>query len=263
MKTYTVTSISVTGRKNKVFHANQTVTENDFIPGRAEQLFKSGHLFRQLPKIKIGVLIPTRGNRISFLQQAKHLLSKQTLQPDFIEVVDDEPLTAAVDITYRYRIGVDRLKAKGAGVILFWEDDDWYASNYIETMVNEWNKRGNPEIFGIGTTTYYHIGCNKYLTISHEKRSSMFCTMIRSTADITWCKDDYPYADVVVWDQLKGKTFMPVKPICLGIKHGIGMVGGGGHTEDYKHYNKIDSAKSFLKSIVGEDEGFYSNEIKK
>jgi hypothetical protein len=41
--------------------------------------------------MKLGVLIPTRGDRAKFLSQAKNLLSKQTLKPDEINIVDFKP----------------------------------------------------------------------------------------------------------------------------------------------------------------------------
>ena len=59
--------------------------------------------------MKLGVLIPTRGDRSKFLSQAKNLLSKQTLKPDEINIVDFKPSDEKKDITKRYRIGCEQL----------------------------------------------------------------------------------------------------------------------------------------------------------
>jgi hypothetical protein len=67
--------------------------------------------------IKIGCLTPTRGDRQKFIEQVRKLMSEQTLQPDVWEIVDDKPLSNEVDITYRFRIGFERLKAKGVDVL--------------------------------------------------------------------------------------------------------------------------------------------------
>ena len=44
MKQYTVIALSVGGRGNKIFSSGDTVFENNFIPGRAEELVKQGFL---------------------------------------------------------------------------------------------------------------------------------------------------------------------------------------------------------------------------
>lgn len=44
MKRYTVIALSVGGRANKIFSAGDTVTEENFIPGRADELVAQGFL---------------------------------------------------------------------------------------------------------------------------------------------------------------------------------------------------------------------------
>ncbi len=46
MKKYIVKSLAVSGLGNKVFRCRAEVNENNFPPGRAEELVKSGHLVR-------------------------------------------------------------------------------------------------------------------------------------------------------------------------------------------------------------------------
>lgn len=259
MNIYKVKSLNVTGKGNRIHTNGVQVGENDFPPGRAETLCLQGHLELVRCSTKIGVLIPTRGNRRIFLRQAFYLLSRQTFKPDDLEVVDHQPASDEIDITYRYRIGCQRLFERGCEVVIFWEDDDWYAPDYIQTMVTNWRLNGKPPIFGLGTTTYYHIGAFKYFTIPHRHRSSAMSTMVTNAVlKINWGPDNNAYTDVVVWEQLKGKTFLSRKHLCLGIKHDFGLVGGGAHNGDNKHYTTQDKDKSFLKAVVGPDLDFYA-----
>lgn len=253
-------SYSIGGKDGKVFKKGETVNEANFIPNVIPKLLSNGFIMKKTGTIKIGVLIPTRGDRKKFLNQAKKLLLNQTVKPNYIEIVDDAPVNNDVDITYRYRIGCERLFSKGCEIVLFWEDDDWYAPEYIETMVDEWKRARMPEIFGIGYSTYYHILGNKYMTIAHKGRASAMSTLVtKKVLSINWGADNYAYTDIVLWKELKGSTFHPQKPINLGIKHGMGLCGGGGHTLDFQHYNKTDFEKEYLKNIVGSDFDFYKN----
>ncbi len=202
--------------------------------------------------MKIGVLIITRGDRPKFLEHAKYLISEQTLQPDIVEIVDDKPLSDKIDITYRYRIGCERLFKKGVDVIIFWEDDDWYSKDYIQLMCSHWIANGQPDVFGLNTTVYYNININKYVLLSHPGRASMMSTMISKEAKINWGKDDYAFTDMVLWQQLKGISIKINETIAIGIKHGTGLCGGGGHVNDWKGYNLDDLKKDFLRMHTDE-----------
>lgn len=199
----------------------------------------------------IGVLIPIRGDRPHFLQHALNLLAKQCMVPQHIEVVDFLPEPNKVDITKRYRLGCEALFKKGCELVIFWEDDDWYAPEYIQIMYEQWLMANKPDIIGIGETTYYHIFKNKYLHISHPNRASACCTAVtKAFLNISLPADDYAYIDVHLWNKLNGKVFVIQKPIHFGIKHGMGLCGGGGHTKDWKGYTADDSNLSHLKSVV-------------
>jgi hypothetical protein len=155
--------------------------------------------------MKLGVLIPTRGDRPKFLEHALYLVSQQTQKPDFIEVVDDIPNSNQKDITYRYRVGCDRLVAKGADVIIFWEDDDWYKNNYIQTMIEYWCTCARPEIFGVSFTIYYHLKIRKWLRQNHENRASAMNTLVtKSIVDFNWPDDSESFLDLILWKKLRG-----------------------------------------------------------
>lgn len=205
--------------------------------------------------MKIGVIIPTRGDRPGFLENCLRMLSCQTVQPDIVEVVDF-PASDKCDITKRYRMGYDRLRDKGLDVIALMEDDDWYCREYLEIMIKEWVKT-KPDLFGTMYTIYYHIGIRGWFKFDHDRRSSAMNTLIKPDLDFAWCADHEPYTDIHLWKTLRGiltsRTFMPDRHIALGIKHGIGMCGGRNHTDRLHRYVNIDHDLNFLRSIMDEE----------
>jgi len=73
----------------------------------------------------------------------------QTMPPHEVELVNFPPMDPTIkDITARYRVGYETLRGK-VDCILFIENDDWYAPDYIETMVKEWERQNRPEILGV------------------------------------------------------------------------------------------------------------------
>lgn len=207
--------------------------------------------------MKIGIIIPTRGDRTLFLDFAKKQIAKQLRKPNEIIIVDDPPLNNKKDITYRYKLGIERAVAKGCDVMLFWEDDDWYHPDYIRWMIDEWEKKGKPKLFGIDETYYYHIGVDKYLYMKHHTRASAFCTLVTPEilTSFTWPDFTYPFVDLKLWRffQHKGAVAVPFGKIirAIGIKHGIGLTGGGGHRKNFKWSNH--SGLQWFKDNVDKD----------
>lgn len=202
--------------------------------------------------MKIGIIVPTRGDRPKFLENCLRLIQNQTLKPHVVKVVDFAPISDKKDITMRYRIGYTEMCAEhDLDLIAFMEDDDWYAPDYLETMAREWEKHCKPDIFGTNYTIYYHIFRKEWFTMYHYTRSSMMSTVIKPNLAINWCDDEQPYTDVHLWQQLKGITYKPEKHICLGIKHGIGLCGGYSHVDKRHRFTEKDFDGQFFKSIVG------------
>jgi hypothetical protein len=92
----------------------------------------------------------------------------------------------------------------------------------------------------------------------HPGRASLMSTFINLSAiyGFHFPANDYIFLDINLWKQLKGKTFAPEKPICVGIKHGIWITGGKGHDQDWKLYNQ-DHDFAILRGLVGKDSDFY------
>lgn len=210
--------------------------------------------------MKVGVVIPDRGDRPRFLKNCLRMIEAQTKKPDHLIVVDEPSKSKKCDITYRYRKGYTWMSQTDVDCILFMENDDWYSPDYIETMVSEWVRHGKPDIFGTNYTIYYNINIHKWLTMHHKRRSSAMSTLITPRLKIDWCPDHEPYTDIHLWMKcrLQAVTFKPTKHICMGIKHGIGLCGGRGHTtklERYENSNGLTLLKSTLDPVSFE---FYS-----
>lgn len=207
--------------------------------------------------MKVGLIIPTRGDRKEFMKFCMKQIERQTRKPDEIILVNDAPKNNHKDITWRYKTGIDRATKKGCDVAFFWEDDDWYAPDYIEWMLKKWGENGKPEIFGINETYYYHIGVGKHLWMDHKGRASAFCTLLRlPVRNMKWPPDHYPFLDMKIWAQLPGKAIrFGDKVRAVGVKHGLGITGGGGHNPNFRWSNQ--QALPWFKGIVKEDFAFY------
>lgn len=211
----------------------------------------------------IAVLIPTIEGREKFLKQALNLISEQTVQPTFIEIVDYKPVSPGIDVALRYKVGIERCQMKNADVIIFWEDDDWYKYNYIELLLKNWVLCGQPDIFGLSKTIYYNIVKRKYLLIDHPGRASMMSTMITKNVIPNWEDSHNQFVDLELWKNstsTKGTMDNPFdKPIAIGIKHGIGLTAGGGHKWGDDKFPFSDLDLTFLSSIIDKDSlNFYA-----
>ena len=107
--------------------------------------------------MKFGIIIPHRNNRPHFLKNCFRMIDAQTIQPDIIELINDSPRDEKCDITWRYRVGYEKMRNKGLDAVFLIEDDDWYAPTYFEYMLAKWIQFETPEIFGPDYTIYYHL----------------------------------------------------------------------------------------------------------
>lgn len=213
--------------------------------------------------MKVAVLIPSRGNRPELLENCLRMMRNQTRPPDHVELVIDTPLSASKDITWRYRVGYERLRGKGFDIVFLIEDDDFYSIDYIGTMLNAWVKAGKPDIFGTNYTIYYHLKLYAWLTMHHMVRSSAMSTMLKPDLVFDWCQDDEPFTDMHLWRTLRGSVFKPAKHICLGIKHGTTITGGASHVDRLDRYVFKDEGKELLKNTMDpESFNFYTNFLK-
>ena len=200
--------------------------------------------------MRTAVLIPSRKDRPKFLENCLRMMAAQTLQPDHIEIVDDEPLSADKDITWRYRTGYERLRNKGFDVIALIENDDWYSPFYLEYMVNKWIAEGKPDLLGTDYTIYYHLRKKGWFVMHHDERASAMNTLIKPDMNFKWCPDNDPYTDIHLWLNagLNGKIIHPNLHYSIGMKHGEGLCGGRNHIDKLEKFKNDDKNMDFLFS---------------
>ena len=201
--------------------------------------------------MKVAVLIPDRNDRPEFLSNCLRMINNQTRKPDQVLVINDPPISNDIDISYRYRMGYEQLRNK-CDVIFMMENDDYYSPNYIEYMLSEWILNGRPDIFGTNHTIYYNLKLRAHFTMNHNSRSMAMSTLIKPNLDFKWCADSQPYTDIHLWNTIKNKkVIQPKELICMGIKHGIGKLGGYAHIDKFDRYINKDLDFEFLKSKLG------------
>ena len=202
--------------------------------------------------LKIGVIIPDKNDRPGFLAHCLDMMERQSIQPDHICLVNENSGIDGCDITWRYKKGFERIfNQYDCDVCFMIENDDWYRNDYIEQMLKKWEQLSRPDLLGIGTSVYYHIGLKKYKQLIHPVRSSAFCSMVTSEVlKHEFCADTEAFFDVYLWkSKMKKAAFIPSEQICLGIKHGIGSCGGKGHLLSFP-YDKDDKDFVYLNSVI-------------
>tara|TARA_R100000664_G_C2719321_1_gene113364 strand:+ start:144 stop:806 length:663 start_codon:yes stop_codon:yes gene_type:complete len=188
---------------------------------------------------KVALITPTRGDRPLFKDQYWKIIENQTRKPDEVIVVDYPPISDKKDLSARYRKGIKTAEEKGCNIALLWEDDDWYHPEYIEWILNQWEKNKYPDVLGVEETYYYHIKVNKFKHLTHGGRSSAFCCLLKLPYKHSYPHDENIWFDLHLFKNhakkhLKTKTVkFNDKIYAIGIKHGTGVTGGVGHNTKF------------------------------
>jgi hypothetical protein len=211
--------------------------------------------------LKIGVIIPDRGDRPGLLKNCERMILSQSLMPTYICIVNFTPSDDKCDITKRYKYGYNKLRNKGLDLIAFIENDDWYSPDYLKFMAGKWLEFNKPDLLGTKETIYYHIKLKKWFKMYHNFRASAMNTLIRPDMDFEWCPDHEAFTDIFLWNKLENrKLFHAPELHSIGIKHGIGKCGAKCHTDKLNRFIFDDPNFDFLKSNIDKESFiFYSN----
>lgn len=180
--------------------------------------------------MRFTVIIPDRGDRPQFLKHCLWQMERQTVQPAEILLVNHHPRHPGPDLVERLQKGIDRARHNR---IFFIENDDYYPDNYFEVML----RFNRFDFIGIRQTVYYHIFKHRYSILNHgfQQRSSLFCTAINKDRLDLKVLEGNNFVDLRIWEHaVKGLfALTDLDIICpIGIKHGIGLCGGGGHRDN-------------------------------
>jgi len=220
---------------------------------------------------KITVITLTGDRNKVFEITRQHILA-QTIQPDQWIIVDDgfeplpEKLIKGADYIRRepkegegftliqnMKLAVSQIKGD---IILFMEDDDYYAPKYIETYYNYLKEH---VLVGEGCARYYHVPAQRYARLSNKNRASLAQTGFRKELlDIfnSIISGD-PYVDLRFWEKTYkyGYLFFDTEDklrLHCSLKGLPGRKGIGiGHDKNYALY-RYDKEYRILKRWVGE-----------
>lgn len=232
---------------------------------------------------KITLITPT-GDRPFAFDLCQNWMSRQTVKYFQWIVIDDGkvPMTPKVEMQYIRRepkpndpkctlalnISLALNYVKGDYVFII-EDDEYYAPNYLETMMNNF---GLYFIIGLKDSRYYHLQSGGYIKLKNPVHASLaetafIASIVPEVKKIVDSKIHKlpPYFDIDIWKQFYKQSFLfddETNPIYLGIKGLPGRGGAGaGHTPDlYKL--RDDENRSVLKRLVSKDYQTYLNFIK-
>lgn len=201
--------------------------------------------------MKLGSLTCTRGEeRKIFKPQLLRGIEKQSLKIDEIIIIDYPPISDKNDLFDRFTIGICEAIDLGVDWLYVFEDDDYYSESHTKLLSN-YSKFG---ICGLNQTIYYHLKFKGHRLQKHGNRASLFATAFNPRSIFPFFKDkkEAKYLDVELWDWAHNinlsSNLIPNRFTCIGMKHGIGLCGGKGHTS--MSYAKDDAEQSYLKNRV-------------
>lgn len=144
--------------------------------------------------------------------------------------------------------------------IIIWEDDEYYAPDYIERMARELDSH---EMVGIKHSKYYHLSSGGYKQFTNEGHASFAATAFRRSVlpDLKAILDsgDNPFIDMALWKRIgnRGYLFTDDRPLYLGMKGLPGRVGivKGHKAENYVLHDTADRVQ--LKKWMPHDYRVY------
>ncbi len=248
-------------------------------PDSALRCFEFGK-FEDIRRKTITVITPT-GDRPLAFALCRQWMKHQTLQPDQWIVVDDgkRPLKPSAPMQYVRREPrpddpehtlILNLKTampliKGDNVMII-EDDEYYASEYIEEMARRLNQH---EVAGIGRSKYYHLPSGGNWQTKNTAHASLAETGFRDSFLPEFkelLNKNTIHLDFDIWKKAieKGRGFLFIdsdkKPLYVGIKGLPGRCGIGiGHNPNHSIYRRHphDLSRNILKQWIPKDHEVY------
>jgi glycosyltransferase involved in cell wall biosynthesis len=223
--------------------------------------------------MKVTLITPT-GGRPQCFSILERLIKAQTRQPDTWIVIDDCVPHTVCTLNQTYIRGPKLwypgmntqkenmllgLKYIKEGAVFIIEDDDYYAPDYIETMVGLLE---HSYIAGIGESKYYSVQYGGHIVLQNFAHASLSQTAFRSSllevAREATLSDNF-YIDIELWKICRENnvpwTLLHNTSLGVGMK---GLPGRLGLTPSHtsKQYF-IDSGHKILREWLGKDVAYY------
>lgn len=153
-------------------------------------------------------------------------------------------------------------------ILVFWEDDDWYAPDYLTEVEKAFEKDPTLLLYGQQLAPYYRVRAREWAIMPNTEHSSLCATAMRITPATRLvfelaAADVYnPFVDVRLWQSLNPANVLltPHKKV-VGIKQMPGTVSttygwtGGDLFQD-------DPNGGVLKRWIGNDASLYEGFMK-
>lgn len=208
--------------------------------------------------MNFAAIIPDRGDRKQFFDHCLDQVSRFTLKPTKVYAITYPPDNDEMDLVKRLRVGVQMASDDGIDLVFVIESDDAYPKDYFERFAPFFK---DYEFFGDETTTYYNLRNKTHRTWTHSHRSSLFTTGFKISALnlFDWPTDNEKFLDITLWNYARRRKKIFVNAGAVGIKHGIGKVGGKGHIMRMTH---LDKDLKYLKANTNGSFEFYEQLMK-
>ena len=195
------------------------------------------------------LLTVTRGDRPQLLEHCKQQAHNFTASIGTHIIIDYKPKSFKPDLTERVKAGYDEAVRLGIDWIMIIEDDDFYDKNYLHRVLL---KCDTSDFIGCEHSIYFNLKNRTWDKLIHKGRSSLYTTAFRVSAmkNFAWHRAHDVFLDQNIWNYAKRfrRTFIDAGAI--GIKHGIGLTGGKGHTTIFKN---CDPELTWLENNVSKE----------
>lgn len=225
----------------------------------------------------VTVITPTCDRPMAFAL-AERWMARQTRQPDQWIVADGgrRPVVCGLGQLHLHaqsfpgaaNFASNLLRAipyATGDVVVFWEDDDWYASTHLETLTGQLGD-GRATIAGDDCQRYYHLPLQKWRTFDNVGASLCQTAMrrellplFRQTVEICQRRNSYG-VDRPFWEAVPRDNWSLVRSgMVLGMKGLPGQAGLGiGHRPDGIRWVS-DSRALQLRAWIGDDADVYAD----
>lgn len=223
----------------------------------------------------ITLLTPT-GDRPEAFALCEKYMARQTIPYSKWVVMDDGELPTICTQGQQY-LYCPQFKGKGSlpaklryafstglvttDVAFFIEDDDWYAPQYLETMLGFLEPQ--TEMIGEGCALYYNVRFRWWYDHHNMQHASLCSTMVTHLGYlkvIRACRPNVPFLDVPLWKSSVHQRIFKPRPqrLVIGIKS---MPGRKGYGMGHRHHSEniqYDVNFTLLRDLIGADADNYA-----
>jgi hypothetical protein len=155
--------------------------------------------------------------------------------------------------------GMNIVKQYDVEAIFIIEDDDYYRSVYLESMMSRFQ---NFDVIGERNTVYYNVYFRGFVTNDNIKHASLFQVAFTPKAlpifELCYAQK---FIDFVFFSMAKNVNLFNAGNLAIGIKGIKGRPGiGAGHVKTmYTRQDRLDLSMNWLNAQIGDDSKLYAD----